>query len=108
MRAYVFTDTTLARHAGQFVWLEIDNEKPANAVFRKRDPTPGLPTFFVLDAVHETVLIRWLGGLTVGQLHALLDDAHDHRGTPPALLASVAHSDSRCPMASVTTIFCMA
>ncbi len=94
MRAYVFTDTTLARHAGRFVWLEIDNENPGNAAFRKRYPTPGLPTFFVLDAAHETVQLRWLGGLTVGQLHALLDDVSEHRGTPPQLLARVARGDS--------------
>ncbi len=94
MRAYVFTDTSLARHAGQFVWLAIDQEKPVNSAFRKRFPTPGLPTYFVIDAERGTVRVRWLGGLTVNQLHALLDDAHDGRGTPPALLARVATADS--------------
>ena len=94
MRAYVFTDTSLARHAGQFVWLEIDNENPANAIFRRRFPTPGLPTFFVIDPGQQTVQLRWLGSLTVGQLHALLDDAHDRRGTPAALLLPEARADS--------------
>jgi tetratricopeptide (TPR) repeat protein len=94
MRAYVFTNATLARHAGQFVWLEIDNENPKNAEFRKRYPTPGLPTFFVLDAEKQSVRVRWLGGLTLTQLHALLDDVHDGRNTPPAMLAQVARADS--------------
>ncbi len=94
MRAYVLNSPSLARHAGRFVWLEIDNENPKNGVFRKRYPTPGLPTYFVLDAEHESVRVRWLGGLTLTQLHALLDDVQDGRGTPPELLARVARADS--------------
>ena len=45
MRAYVFTDKSLARHAGRFVWLEIDRENAKNSEFRRRFPLAGLPTF---------------------------------------------------------------
>jgi len=94
MRAYVFTDTSLARHAGQFVWLAIDREKPQNAAFCKRYPLVGIPTFFVIDPEGGDVRLSWLGALTVGQLHVLLDDVRDHRDTPRPLLAKLATADS--------------
>ena len=94
MDAFVFTDAGLARHAGQFVWLAINNENPRNGDFRKRFPTPGLPTYFVIDPARQTARVRWLGGLTVPALHALLDDVHEGRDTPPQLLGQVAHADS--------------
>jgi len=94
MRAYVFTHPSLARHAKDFVWLGIDNENPKNAEFRKRFPTPGLPTIFVIDGASQTARVRWLGGMTVPQLHAFLDDVHAGGNMPPALLATVASADS--------------
>ena len=36
MRAYVFTDASLSRHAGQFVWLALDFENSRNAAVVKR------------------------------------------------------------------------
>ena len=74
MRAFVFTDETLARHAGQFVWLEIDTEKAKNAPFRERYPIPALPSYFVLDPAAERVALRWVGGATVAQLDRFLDE----------------------------------
>lgn len=74
MRAFVFTDESLARHAGRFVWLEIDTEKPQNAAVRSRLKVRALPTFFVLDPADERVALRWVGGATVPQLEKLLDD----------------------------------
>lgn len=94
MRAFVFTDTSLARHAGRFVWLGADYEDAKNARFRARYPVPGFPTFFVVDPVREAVTLQWVGGLSVAQLHALLDDVSSGRGTPPALIASLARADS--------------
>jgi len=38
--------------------------------------------------------VRWVGGLTVSQLHALLDDVTGHGDTPRALLVLRAHADS--------------
>ncbi len=74
MRAFVFTDESLAGRAGQFVWLEIDTEKAKNAPFRKQFPVPALPTYLILDPKTEKVALRWVGGATLPQLHAMLDE----------------------------------
>src|SRR5690349_12798648 len=74
MRAFVFTDTTLTRRAGQFVWLEIDTEKARNAALRKKLDIPAIPTFFIVDPATERVALRWVGGFGVAQLDRLLDD----------------------------------
>src|SRR5258705_8691829 len=74
MRAYVFTDPALARHAGRFVWLALDNEKAQNASVSKRLDVRALPTFFILDPASEQVALRWVGGATVAQLDHMLDD----------------------------------
>jgi tetratricopeptide (TPR) repeat protein len=88
MRAYVFTDAALARHAGRFVWLEMDTEKKENAAFRTRFPVVALPTFFVVDPATEKVALRWVGGATVPQLEGILEDgrlavAHGVPSTAP-------------------------
>jgi tetratricopeptide (TPR) repeat protein len=74
MRAYVFTDKSLTRQAGRFVWLQLDSEKAGNAATTKRLGVQALPTFFVLDPTDEHVAIRWVGGASVAQLEKLLDD----------------------------------
>ena len=74
MRAFVFTDESLTRHAGRFVWLEMDTEKKQNAALKQRLGVPALPTYFVMDPVSERVALRWVGGFTVAQLDRLLDD----------------------------------
>jgi len=76
MRAYVFTDPALARHAGRFVWLELDNEKAGNASVSKRLGILALPTYFILDPATEEVALRRVGGATVAQLDRILDDGH--------------------------------
>lgn len=94
MRAFVFTDPSLARHARDFAWLEIDTEDPRNSDFRKRYPIEAVPTFFVLDGRSGDVRVRWIGSLTVTQLHALLDDAHAGAFSPRAVVNRVARADS--------------
>lgn len=94
MRAFVLTDPSLARQAKRFVWLEIDTEDPRNSAFRKRYPIEAIPSFYVIDPDDQVAKVRWIGGLTVTQLHALLDDAHSGTYTPRALLDRVAHADS--------------
>jgi tetratricopeptide (TPR) repeat protein len=74
MRAFVFTDASLARRAGQFVWLSLDTEKAGNAAAKKRLDVGALPTFFVLDEKTERAALRWVGGATVPQLQKILDD----------------------------------
>jgi tetratricopeptide (TPR) repeat protein len=74
MRAFVFTDKTLQRHAGQFVWLSLDVEKPQNAPYKKKYGADALPMFFVVDPKTEKVALRWVGGATVAQLQKILAD----------------------------------
>jgi tetratricopeptide (TPR) repeat protein len=74
MRAYVFTDRSLSRQAGRYVWLALDSEKAANAALTKRLGVQALPTFFVLDPTDEHVVLRWVGGATAAQLGKILDE----------------------------------
>jgi tetratricopeptide (TPR) repeat protein len=75
MKAYVYTDKSLERYAGRFVWLSINTEAAASAPFLKKYPIPALPTLLVIDPKQNTVSVRYVGGATVPQLRKLLDDA---------------------------------
>ncbi|MBI5169291.1 MAG: thioredoxin family protein [Candidatus Eisenbacteria bacterium] len=94
MWAFVLNDPTLARHDREFVFLSVDSEKPKNAAFRAKYVTDALPSFYVIDPVAERITVRWVGGMTVNQLHALLDDAAHGGHAPRALLAVIARADS--------------
>jgi tetratricopeptide (TPR) repeat protein len=74
MRAFVFTDKALAKHAGQFVWLSIDTEKTQNAAFSKKYPIRAWPSFYVIDPAKERIALRWVGGATVPQLEKVFAD----------------------------------
>jgi tetratricopeptide (TPR) repeat protein len=74
MRAYVFTDKALARHAGRFVWLELNTDLPKNAVFQEKYPVENWPTFFIIDPREEKALVRFAGSATVAQLEKLFED----------------------------------
>jgi tetratricopeptide (TPR) repeat protein len=76
MRAYVFTDKSLERYAGQFVWLSIDTEDAKNAAFLKAHPISVWPTLLILDP-HDKVVFRYAGGGTVPQIRKLLDDGRN-------------------------------
>ena len=75
MKAYVYTDASLERYAGRFVWLSINTEDAKNAAFLKQYPIPALPTLLVLDAKRDAVALRYVGGATVPQLTRLLGEA---------------------------------
>ncbi|HEX8411565.1 MAG TPA: tetratricopeptide repeat protein [Thermoanaerobaculia bacterium] len=75
MKAYVFTDASLERYAGRFVWLSINTEDAKNAGFLKRYPIPALPTIIVLDPSRDAVALRYVGGASVAQVRKLLDEA---------------------------------
>ena len=77
MDAFVFTDPVLAAQASRFVWLEINTERSNNAPFVKRYPVPALPTYFVIDPVTERAALRWVGGASVKQMNAVLDDGRE-------------------------------
>lgn len=74
MRAFVFTDHSLSRQAGRFVWLSIDTENAKNAGFLKKYPVDVWPSMFVIDAASETAAMRWVGGATAPQLVSILND----------------------------------
>jgi len=79
MRAYVYTDQSLERYAGRFVWLSINTEDAKNAAFLKRYPIPALPTILILDP-KGNVSSRYVGGATAPQVRKLLDEAEStHR-----------------------------
>jgi tetratricopeptide (TPR) repeat protein len=75
MKAYVYTDTSLERYAGRFVWLSINTEDAKNAAFLRQYPIPALPTLLVLDPKRDAVTLRYVGGATVPQLRKLLDES---------------------------------
>jgi thioredoxin-like negative regulator of GroEL len=74
MREFVFTDPALAKYAGRLVWLSIDTENGKNAPFVKRYPIQAWPSFYVIDPGSEKVVLRWVGGATVGQLEKIFAD----------------------------------
>ncbi|HEY3444878.1 MAG TPA: tetratricopeptide repeat protein [Myxococcales bacterium] len=75
MRAHVYSDAALTKHAGRFVWLSIDTEKEQNAGFLEQYPVEAWPTLFVVDPGSGAIALKWLGSATVPQLEKMLDDA---------------------------------
>ncbi len=75
MRATVFTDPALTKHAGRFVWLSIDSENAKNADFVAKYPIEAWPTFEVLAPKTGEVVYRWLGSADVPQLEQRFDEA---------------------------------
>jgi len=89
MRAFVFTDKALTKHAGQFVWLSIDTEKPQNAAFIHKYPIRAWPSFYVIDPASEKITLRWVGGATVAELDKLFNEASTS-GPKKGVVASAA------------------
>ena len=80
MKAYVYTDKSLERYAGRFVWLSVNTEDAANAPFLKRYPIAALPTILVIDAKRDAVAVRYVGGANVAQVKKLLEEAEQTYG----------------------------
>jgi tetratricopeptide (TPR) repeat protein len=74
MKAFVLTDPSLTPRAGEFVWFLMDVENPKNAALKAKIPAEALPTFFVVNPKDESIARRWVGGMTIAQLHGFLDD----------------------------------
>jgi tetratricopeptide (TPR) repeat protein len=75
MRAFVFTDPALTSRAGQFVWLELNVDDERNAAHRERLSLEALPTFCVLNAADESVVMRRVDGMSVAEMASFLDEA---------------------------------
>jgi tetratricopeptide (TPR) repeat protein len=91
MRAFVFTDPALTSRAGQFVWLEVNVDDERNAALAARLSVEALPTFFVVDPVDESVVMRREDGMTVAEMGSYLEEARAAAtGTAPASPAEVA------------------
>jgi tetratricopeptide (TPR) repeat protein len=80
MRAFVFTDQALTKHAGQFVWLSIDTEKAQNADFIKKYPIRAWPSLYVIDPRKEEILLRWVGAADVPRLEKLFAEGRRSYG----------------------------
>lgn len=80
MRAFVFTDASLRRHAGQFVWLSVNTEKAGNAAFLEKYPVEVWPTFSILDSATGKVALKWVGGASAAQMARILEDGRSAVG----------------------------
>ncbi len=94
MRAFVFTDKALARDASRFVWLSIDTEKAQNAAFTTKYPVKVWPSFYVIDPKSEKIVMRWVGGATVGQLEKLFAQAANAGTGGKGAAESLARADA--------------
>ncbi|TQF14684.1 thiol reductase thioredoxin [Myxococcus llanfairpwllgwyngyllgogerychwyrndrobwllllantysiliogogogochensis] len=74
MKAYVLSDKSLARHAGRYVWLEVNTDLTQNAAFQEKFPIEFWPTLYVIDPREEKPLLRFAGSATVAQLVKLFED----------------------------------
>jgi tetratricopeptide (TPR) repeat protein len=94
LRAYVFTDASLKKQAGRFVWLSIDTEKEKNAPFLAKYPVEVWPTLMVIDPARQQAVLRWPGSVNAAQLVKLLDDGERAaRGNGAAGLGELARAD---------------
>lgn len=76
----MFTDASLKKQAGRFVWLSIDTEKEKNAPFLAKYPVEVWPTLMVIDPSTQKAVLRWPGSVDAGQLVKLLDDGERAAG----------------------------
>ena len=67
------SDSTLARQAGRFVWLELNFDDPANREFLTRHDVVYTPTLLVLDPADERATASHFGGMNASELAAFLD-----------------------------------
>lgn len=63
----------LARYAGQFVWLEMSYDEEGNTAFMTKYGATATPTFFVIDAKDEHLLVTQTGAMSYSELTQFLD-----------------------------------
>lgn len=99
MRATVFTDATLTKQAGRFVWLSIDTEDVKNAAFLERFPWQAVPTFEVLDAKTEKIAYSWIGAVDGPELLRRFDEAESAFRRTDAVAAALPSSPDAAVLA---------
>ncbi len=67
------TDARLARYAGQFVWLELNFDRPENQDFLARHAVVSTPSFFIIDPVSGRVTATQVTAMTFNELTAFLE-----------------------------------
>jgi tetratricopeptide (TPR) repeat protein len=63
----------LARYAGQFVWLELNYDKPENRGFLTKYGANATPTFFIIDSQDGQVAATQTGAMSLTELTQFLD-----------------------------------
>jgi tetratricopeptide (TPR) repeat protein len=79
----------LNRYAGQFVWLELSYDEPANRGFLTKYGANATPTFFVIEAHDQQVIAMQPGVMSLEELQQFLD-----RGASQGLAKSHTPVDS--------------
>ena len=69
----ILADASLARYAGQFVWLHLDFDKEENQAFLTLHGTPYTPSFYILDPADEHATATQLGAMTLSEVAQFLD-----------------------------------
>ena len=98
MQGTIMNDPSLSKYAEQFVWVAIDTDRPASAPVVRRYPPLAWPTFYVIAPEDGALLSRFVGGASLEQFKALLDEglkASERR--PPSLISLIqaAHDAER-------------
>ena len=99
MRATVFTDATLKKQAGRFVWLSIDTEDVKNAALLDRYPWEAVPTFQVIDPKTEKISYSWIGAVDVAELVRRFDEGESAFRRPDATEAALPSSPDAAVLA---------
>ena len=69
----MLANADLARYAGQFVWLELNYDKPENRAFLAKYGANATPTFFIIDPKNEKVAAIQTGAMSLLELTQFLD-----------------------------------
>ena len=68
------SDPSLARHAGRFVWLELDFDNSRNQAFIARHGVAYTPTLLVIDPSDDRPTATHIGGMALPGLNRFLDE----------------------------------
>src|SRR5215470_942865 len=66
-------DPSLARYAGQFVWLALDFDKPENEAFLRDHAVAYTPSFYVLEPARDRAVATQLGAMTLSEVVEFLE-----------------------------------